>query len=157
MKVKYHRSTRPNHGACAAALAPAVVVHGMADARLALALGMGRPVTLLSAEAAACFAGAGWWQAMMRAARQEFPATPLDHVLDCADAAGVALEALRAGQSLIVLAECTAWRLVASRAAACGATVLARRPPALDLAAPGASRKLPAWLTPNRDTPEILG
>ncbi len=48
---------------------PAVIVHGLDDARAALA--PGRPVTLLSAPGAALYAGCGWWRALVRLAQAE--------------------------------------------------------------------------------------
>ncbi len=121
-------------------LPPAVVVHGLGDARRALA--PGRPVTLLSGPGAAIYAGAGWWRALVAASGTAGP-----DVLDCADAPGRAMEALRAGCRLLVLDPAVpAAPLVAARAAAAGALVLPERPPALDLAQPGAERRLAAWL-----------
>lgn len=125
--------------------APAVVVHGLADARTALAIGL--PVTLLSAPGAALFAGCLWWREVVGAARAACPGTPAADILDCADAAGTALSAIREGQHLLVLSRnCTAWELVAARAAEMDAVVLGVRPPALDLAVPGAARHLAGWL-----------
>lgn len=124
---------------------PAVVVHGLTDARAAL--GPGRAVTLLSAPGAALFAGCGWWRALLGNVRAEFPAVPVDDVLDCADASGLALAALRVGQHIIVLArEAPGWQAVAAIAQESGALLLTTRPAALDLAARGALRRLPAWL-----------
>ena len=80
---------------------PAVIVHGLADARTALA--PGRPVTLLSAPGAALYAGCGWWQAMVAAVRAEFPATEEEDILDCADGSGQAMAALRIGVIRLVL------------------------------------------------------
>ena len=117
-------------------LPPAVVIYGLGHARAALA--PGRPVLLLSAFGAACYAGAGWWQALVAAA-----GAPLD-ALDCADAAGRALEALAAGCRMIVLHPCPGFAAVAERAG--GATILAARPPALDLGERGAERHLLDWL-----------
>jgi hypothetical protein len=126
-------------------LPPAVVVHGLADARQALRAG--RPVTLLSAPGAALFAGCLWWRELLAAARAAHPATPAADVLDCADAPGPAMAALRAGQRLLVLAPAIpAFAAVRSAAATLGAIVLAERPPALDLAEPGARRRLARWL-----------
>ena len=82
-------------------LYPAVVVHGLADARTVLAVGA--PVTLLSAAGAALYAGCGWWRALIARARAEHPDIPIDDILDCADAPGLALGALRIGQRRIVL------------------------------------------------------
>ena len=120
-------------------LPPAVIVHGLAQARLAVAAGS---VTLLSARGAAIYAGCGWWRALVAASGTGGP-----DILDCADAPGRAMEALRAGCRLIVLdGDVPAAPLVATRAAVVGAAVLAVRPPALDLAAPGAARLLAAWV-----------
>jgi hypothetical protein len=121
------------------ALPPAIVIHGLAHARLALA--PGQPVTLLSAPAAALYAGSGWWRAVIAAAGGDGP-----DLLDCADAPGRALEALSLGCRGLVLHPCPAWDSVAERAAAQGAALLRERPPALDLAERGASRRIAAWL-----------
>lgn len=124
---------------------PAVVVHGLDDARRALALG--RPVTLLSAPGAASYAGCGWWRAMIAAAREAIPGTEVIDILDCLDQTGRAVEALRYGlQHLVLLPFAPAWDDAAARAEALGAVLLSARPPALDLARPGAVRHLPAWL-----------
>jgi hypothetical protein len=120
-------------------LPPAVVVHGLAQARLAVAAGR---VTLLSAPGAALYAGCGWWRALVAASGTTGP-----DVLDCADAPGRAMEALRAGCRLIVLDPAIpAAPLVMARAEAIGARVLTERPPALDLAVPGALRELQDWV-----------
>lgn len=120
-------------------LPPAVVVHGLEHARLALSVG--RPVTLLSAPGAASYAGCGWWRALIAAAGGVGP-----DVLDCADSAGRALEALAGGCRMLVLLPCPAWAAVAERAAAYGAAVLRARPDSLDLAQRGAERRIAAWL-----------
>ena len=68
-------------------------------------------------------------------------------VLDCADAPGRAAEALRAGCLRLVLdPDVPAFADLAGRAAGLGAAVLPVRPPALDLADPGARLRLDAWL-----------
>ncbi len=121
-------------------LPPAIVVHGLPHVRLAT--GSGFPLTLLSGPGAAIYAGCGWWRALMALAPGGHP-----DILDCADAPGRAMEALRWGCRLLILDPAVpAWALVAARAAAVGAILLADRPPALDLAQPGAQRRLPAWL-----------
>ncbi len=124
------------------AVPPSVTVHGLAHARAALAPGL--PVTLLSAPGAGIYAGVGWWRALITAAD---PPLQSADVLDCGNAPGRALEALRGGQRLLVL-ECAQelWRDIAERAANQGAALLAARPPSLDLAAPGAARRLAGWL-----------
>jgi hypothetical protein len=124
---------------------PAVVVHGLLHARQALRGGW--PVTLLSAEAAAGYAGCLWWRELVAAARAGYPATPVFDVLDCGAAPGHAMAALRAGQRALVLdPTCPAFQAVASAAGTLGSVVLPSRPPALDLAAPGARRRLAGWL-----------
>lgn len=120
---------------------PAIVVHGLAQANAALAEAL--PVTLLSAPGAASFAGPGWWRALIVRARAAHPHTPCQDVLDCADAPGHAMAAIRLGQAILVLdPACPAFARIASLA-----TVLPVRPPALDLAERGAARRLRAWLT----------
>ncbi len=120
-------------------LPPAVTVHGVDQARAALAPGL--PVLLLSAWGTAAYAGAGWWRAMVTAAL-DGRAQP--DALDCADLAGRALEALAAGCRIIVLHPCPAFATVAERAG--GALVLPDRPPSLDLDERGAERRLLGWL-----------
>jgi hypothetical protein len=118
---------------------PAVIVHGLDDAKMALALL--RPVTLLSAPGAAGFGGCLWWSALMRAAGAEFS------LLDCGDAPGRAVEALRLGLPGVVLdCEKEIFAAVAGMAAAQGAVLLPVAPPALDMALRGAVPRLAAWL-----------
>jgi hypothetical protein len=124
---------------------PAIVVHGLAHARAALRPGY--PVVLLSAYAAAGYAGCLWWRELVAAARSLHPATPTLDVLDCGAAPGHAMAALRVGQRLLLLdPACPAFAAVADAGATLGAHVLADRPPALDLAARGAPRRLLGWL-----------
>jgi len=124
---------------------PAVVIHGLADARLVLAVGC--PVTLLSAPGAALFAGCGWWRAVIDRVHGEYSTPPVTDILDCADASGLALGALRVGQRWIVLSpDAPGWQSVAAIAASLGGKVLTSRPPALDMAERSASRRLHDWL-----------
>ena len=81
-----------------ALLHPAVVVHDLAQANAALAAGLA--LTMLSAPGAGCFAGAGWWRALVAQARATHPDTPCQDVLDCADAPGHAMAAIRLGQAI---------------------------------------------------------
>jgi hypothetical protein len=138
---------------------PAVVVHGLAHARQALAIG--RSVTLLSAPGAALFAGCGWWRAVIERARGEHPGVSMDDILDCADAPGLALGALRIGQRRLVLSPTSSgWQSVAAIAASLGGEVLTSRPPALDMADRNAARRLHDWLqvrTTQRDSGDALG
>jgi hypothetical protein len=125
--------------------APAVIVHGMPDARAACA--PGQPLVLLSAPGAAGYAGSLWWIALAAAARAAAPGLIVADILDCGAEAGYALAALRSGQRLLVLAgSCPARAAVVSGAAGIGACVLDCAPPALDMAAPDAPSRLAAWL-----------
>jgi hypothetical protein len=113
-------------------LYPAVIVHGRADAvaALAKAAAEGTPVTLLSAPGAALYAGCGWWRALIESARAEFPNVACIDVLDCADATGHALAALRIGVSRLVLwPEAPGRDAVVSIAESLGGFVLAAAPP----------------------------
>ena len=125
----------------------AIVVHGRGQAEDALRLGV--PVTLLSAVAAARLGGASWWRGLVAAARAAHPATPCVDILDCADAAGLAMAALRLGQRHLVLwPESPAFSAVHAAANAMGSVVIAARPPALDLSERGAHRRLSEYLCP---------
>lgn len=136
----------------------AVIVHGLEDARTVLALGA--PVTLLSAPGAAAYAGCGWWRALVAQARNGFPDVAFSDLLDCGEASGQALAALRIGQANLVLSPAApGWDAVAAIAAAQGGTVLRDAPPALDLAVPGDRRRLHDWLhlrtTPGDSGPAV--
>jgi hypothetical protein len=80
-----------------------VVVHSLAHACAALraAAEQGVPVTLLSGPAAAGYAGPAWFRELVAAARGEVPAAEAAAVLDCGDAPGYAMAALRAGCAAI--------------------------------------------------------
>ncbi len=128
-------------------LPPAVMVHGLGMAQAALTTAAGRPITLLSGEGAGAYAGVAWWQALVEAAGATAPDADVRNVLDCGGAAGRALEALRAGQELLVLrAAPVVWKDIAWRAANQGARLLPDAPPFLDLADRRAWRGLDAWL-----------
>jgi len=66
-------------------------------AALAAAAQLGVPLTVVSAAGAGVHAGAGWWAAMVEAARPTFPSVHLTAVLDCGDQPGHVLAAWRAG------------------------------------------------------------
>jgi len=124
---------------------PAVIVHGLADARAALAAGA--PVTLLSAPGAVLFAGCLWWRELVAAARADHLHAEATDVLDCADASGMAMAALRSGVCRLVLwQDAPGWHAVAATAQREGGFVLPRAPAALDMAARNAGRRLPDWL-----------
>ena len=124
---------------------PAVIVHGLADARAALTFGL--PVTLLSAPGTAIFAGCLWWREMVAAAQAEFPSVEAVDILDCGDASGAAMGALRSGLCRLVLwPEAPGWASVAAIAVRQGGFVLAEAPAALDLSHRNAFRRLDGWL-----------
>lgn len=131
---------------------PAVVAHDTAQATAALRLAGPRGVLLLSAPGAAGSLGAGWFLAMARQAAEAVPGVPHQAGLDCGDAPGHALAALRAGARLLILdPACPAFAAVAAAAAETGARVWTARPPALDLRGldlrrPGGRARLVAWL-----------
>jgi hypothetical protein len=112
---------------------PAVTVHGFAEA--CAALRRGPPVLLVSPPGAGLRGGPAWWLALIRAARQACPDREAADLLDCADAPGIAMAALRLGQRRLILhATSAAWPAVAAAAALLGAEVLGERPPCLTLA-----------------------
>lgn len=79
-----------------------VVVHSLDQARAALAdANADQPVSLVSPPGAAGFQGIGWWRALTRALAEEFPDHTIEAALDCGDAPGLALAALRAGVPLV--------------------------------------------------------
>ncbi len=123
---------------------PAVIIHGLADARAAVA--PRRPVTLLSAPGAALYAGCLWWRSLVELVWQD----GVVDLLDCADGSGQAMAALRVGVCRLVLwPNAPGWSAVAEIAGTLGGCVLAEAPPSLDLAERGASRRLEQWLTAN--------
>jgi hypothetical protein len=124
---------------------PALIVHGLNDARAALAPGL--KVTLLSAPGAALFAGCLWWRQLVAAVRAEYPQTETIDILDCADASGLAMGALRSGVHRLVLwPQASGHAKIAAIAAGQRGFVLPQAPPALDLAQRNAIRRLEAWL-----------
>jgi len=129
------------------AAGPAVIVNGLDDAVAALTAARGRSITLLSAPGAVLFAGCLWWRDVVRQACERVPHGEVTDILDCADASGLALSALRVGQRRIVLWQDAPGRAtVVAIADTLGAVALATPPPALDMAARGAARRLEAWL-----------
>jgi len=82
-------------------------------------------------------------------AAAEYRDVACDNILDCADASGLALGALRIGQRRIILYPIApGWSEVAATAATLGCEVLADRPLAVDMAERGAVRRLHSWLHP---------
>jgi hypothetical protein len=80
-----------------------IIVHSLDHARAAIAAAaaLGIPVTLMSAAGAGGYAGALWFKALVDAAKSCHPEAEVTALLDCADEAGTALGALRAGIELV--------------------------------------------------------
>ncbi len=114
----------------------AIVIHSLAHAVTALkaAEDAGAPITLLSPPDFAAYGGAGFFNAIVRRARAKVPAAKSEAVLDCGDAPGLALEALRAGAEAVRFGgRPTVRKKIAEIAAAHGARLFTVRPQALDL------------------------
>ena len=130
----------------------ALVARGGAEAAAALRLAGATPVLLLSAPGAAGFLGARGWRALVDLAREMAPAAVVADALCCGDAPGLALNAIREGCSVVVLAgDSPTFAAVAAAAAERGVVVLPARPPALDLRGldlrkPGGQAILARWL-----------
>jgi phage tail sheath gpL-like len=80
-----------------------VIVHGLAHARAAAAAAaaLDVPVRIRSAQGAASYGGAGWFMEMIDIVRAEYPTARIEASLDCADAPGHAMAALRRGARMI--------------------------------------------------------
>ncbi|HQT63392.1 MAG: hypothetical protein B7Z75_11045 [Acidocella sp. 20-57-95] len=120
-------------------LPPAVIIHGARDAKAALAPGL--PVTLISAPGAALYAGCLWWASLLSAVGFTGPA-----FLDCGDAPGRALEALRLGLTGLILTSPPDLHGAVARVADKNVVILRTAPTALDMADPVALRALSGWL-----------
>jgi len=129
--------------------APAVRAHGLDDAVAALraAAAAGTPLVVLSAPGGGAALGPLAWTALAEAARQASPGAEAVFVLDCGDAEGHALRALRGGaEGVLFVGRADTGRRLAAIAAAMGRAFLAAAPAALDLAEPGARARLAAWI-----------
>ena len=133
--------------------APAVILHGLAQARWALSKAGPAGVLLLSAPGAAGYAGAAWFLAVVAQAGEDFPAARCRAALDCGDAPGLALGAIRAGARTVILdPACPAFAAVAAAAEEAGVGLWDAAPVALDMAALDPKRRadharLAAWLS----------
>ncbi|CAO3443685.1 hypothetical protein [Azospirillum largimobile] len=111
-----------------------ILIRGLDDALAAAAAAdsTGKPLVLMAPPAA----GALWLRGVVERVRKAHPGLEVAGLLDCGDRAGEAQGALAAGLRLVLFTgrPDMAGRLAAI-AAARGATLLTRRPPALDLAA----------------------
>jgi hypothetical protein len=120
------------------------IVHSLDHARAALdaAASLGLPVAIQSAAGAGAYAGVAWFERLVATAHAETPAVELTAVLDCGDAPGAVLEAVRwlkePGRYKLRLCftgdAATAARL-AEIAAAAGLDLVRESPPGLDLRA----------------------
>jgi hypothetical protein len=128
----------------------AIIIHGIDDARAALraAHELGVPVTVISAPGAGSHAGPGWFNAVIAQARSAFPDVPLTAILDCDDAPGHVLGALRSGVKAVrFTGRADVAEKLTAIAAAEGAVLLTEDIETLDLRAqrdPAAACK--AWL-----------
>ena len=129
-----------------------VAVYGLEHAVLAarVATETGVPVNLISGDAAAAHAGPAWFRSLLEETRRQAPAADVEGALDCGDFTGYALAALREGLPTIIY-DGTANDAVDDIARQCGATVLRRRPAALDARAAESAGSLKAalqaWIT----------
>ncbi len=113
-----------------------IIVHGIAHARAAAsaAAALGVPVRIRSAPGAGVYGGAGWFLEMIEIVRAEYPDARIEASLDCADAPGYAMAALRRGASLIRFrATKTINQKIGQLAAAHGAALDTARAKPLDL------------------------
>lgn len=135
-------------------LPPAVIVHNRTDAERVASFA--KPATLLSAEGAALYAGCLWWAALTAGLCDHGPV-----LLDCGDAPGRALEALKLGlKGLILSCNQSSFSIIEEIAHREGVLLLRERPPALDLGQRSAERHLATWLASEGrpdDNSKILG
>lgn len=113
-----------------------IVVHDIEHARVAVGVAkeLGKPVTLLSAPAAASAVGPAWFAALVREVRAEFPDVEVEAILDCDRAAGRAMAALQTGFNGIVFTGTTATLLkLADLGEDQRCTLYDERPKAIDL------------------------
>jgi len=102
-----------------------VATPDQAFAALTTARALDRPLCLESPAAAAGWHGIGWWQALVEEIAAEAGAVPVEAVLDCGSAPGLALAALRSGCRTVRLdTGPAALAAVTAIAAALGGTVL---------------------------------
>ncbi len=115
-------------------------MHGIAHARAAAAAAatLGVAVRIRSAPGAAAYGGAGWFLEMIDIVRAEYPNARIEASLDCADAPGYAMAALRRGAEMIrYRATKTAGEKIAQLADARGAVLDKSRAAPLDLSGIG--------------------
>ncbi len=113
---------------------PAITVTSPAQAAAAFsaAAALERPLTLLSAPDAAGSVGPAWFAALVDGARAGFPNVDVLIILDCGDAPGYALAALRLGFKAVCF-DGPAAASIADIARQYGARIVTSRPESLDL------------------------
>ncbi len=117
-----------------------IIVHGIAHARAAAAAAatLGVAVRIRSAPGAAAYGGAGWFLEIIDIVRAEYPNARIEASLDCADAPGYAMAALRRGAEMIRFRGTkTAGEKIAQLADARGAVLDKSRAAPLDLSGIG--------------------
>ena len=128
----------------------AVRVHGIDDARVAceVARATSAALVLWSPPYGAAQMGPLWFQQMVSLIEEEFPDLSVEAVLDCGDAPGHALAALRQGVALIALTARPAIRGKIEASARIGGARMVRRPAHIfDLdAADADAEALRSWL-----------
>jgi hypothetical protein len=119
-----------------------ILVHSLDDARTALAAAaaLDVPLTLASAPGAGGYAGPAWFGELIAAARGEYPAVAMTAVLDCGDAPGHVMAAVRwamaaGGEPFVVLfsGDPARDKALGEIADAASLQLIRELPPALDL------------------------
>ena len=111
-------------------------VHSLSQAKAAVAAAAERnlAVTLLSAPGAAAFGGAGWFAALIRAARESRPGADVAAILDCGPRADLVQAAFREElKQVIFTGDARQLRPLRDIARQWQAEILRRRPEACDL------------------------
>jgi len=114
----------------------AFIVHSLSQAKAAVAAAVehNSAVTLLSAPGAAAYGGAGWFAAVIRAARELRPGADVLGILDCGSRADLVQAAFRQGLTQVVFrGDVRLLRPLRDIARQQGGMILRRRPAACDL------------------------
>lgn len=117
---------------------PAIIIHNFAQGQAALAAAheVNKPVILWSAPGAGCYAGAAWWRGLLDLLKQVQPEqSRYTSVLDCSDAPGFAMAAIRTRiPSIYFCGSPDITQKLSAMATAQGLELVTLRPAALDLA-----------------------
>jgi hypothetical protein len=131
------RSNMLNEKRKIASMARAIfIVHSLPQAKAAVSAGAMHKsaVTLLSAPAAAGYAGVGWFAALIRTAAESQPDADVDGILDCGSRADLVQAAFRQGLTQVVFrGDARLLRPLRDIARQQDAAILRRRPAAFDL------------------------